>query len=288
MTGKVELLKRIQDKEFVVSVQIDPPISLDVSEFLHKMDQLKKLGVNLVDINSRTVLSYDSIGLAGVLSQEGFEVIPHITSRPSSVLGLVDWVRTGYAFFGIKNYLIITGDPYRTFDTRGVFEMDSIGIIKYLNNHFRDQQSILDIGFAGSVNQNAADLAGEGTRIQAKEQAGADFFMSQPAFSLYQASELNNFYRRYSNKPLLLGVWPLIYSSMIEKIRAGDIRGVVITEDEYSQTLQHSDRLREWGLSQAGYLIDDLRRKGEIQGVYIVAPARNPLHLTDLLERILS
>lgn len=48
------------------------------------------------------------------------------------------------------------------------------------------------------------------------------------------------------------------------------------------------DRLREWGLSQAGYLIDDLRRKGEVQGVYIVAPARDPLHLTNLLERILS
>lgn len=283
-----ELTRKMNGKEFVISVQIDPPTSLDTSEFLHNTGRLRKLGVNLVDINSRTTLSYDSIGLAGVFCKEGFEVIPHITSRPSSALGLIDLVRTGYAFYGIKNYLVITGDPYRISQTHGVFETDSVGLLSVLHKHFRLEEGISDVAFAGSVNQNATDVTSEIVRILAKEQAGADFFMSQPVFNQRQAERLVNFYRKYSAKPLMVGIWPLIYSSMIEKIQAGDIKGVVIPDEIYYQSRDHIDQLREWGLAKAGYLIEDLKNNPAVCGIYIVAPARNPLHLTGLLERVLS
>ncbi len=288
MNRETELLKKMHQGEFVVSVQIDPPTDLEAVDFLRKTAHLRKMGVNVVDINSRTAQSHESIGIAAVLAREGFEVVPHITSRPSSISGLLDQVRTGYAFFGVRNYLVVTGDRFRNVEGIGVFEKDSVGIIAALSNHFREQNSVGDIAFAAAINQNNNDPDLEGERVEAKCEAGADFFMSQPVFDQDQVKSLVSFNRQHTINPLLVGIWPLIYPSMIEKVRTGKVDGVVIPDEIYHQSITHVDKLREWGLVQAGYLIEDLKNYPDVAGVYIVAPARNPLHLTDLLERVLS
>lgn len=286
---RTELLQRIAGGEFVISVQIDPPTELTPRPFLDKIHKLRSIGVKLVDINSRTIISQDSISLAIALRQEGLDVIPHITSRPASVNGLLDQVRSAYALFGIKNYLVVTGDPYRSSESGGVFETNSSGMISVFSHHFRDQEDILDIAFGAAINQNNNNLELEGEKTLTKIEAGVDFFMSQPVFDEYQVQGLIDFHKRFSSKPLLVGIWPLIYPAMIEKIRNRDISGVVIPDDMYYRTKEQQDgRLQSWGLTQAGYLIESLQNNPDVGGVYIVAPARNPLHLTELLQRVLT
>ncbi len=282
-----EFLEQMKGK-FVVSVQIDPPTDLKPADFLEKINQLRRIGVGVLDINSRTIPSLDPIILAAYLQLAGFEAMPHITARPSSVTGLLDQVRTGYAVFGVRNYLVVTGDRYRNVDDVGVFETDSVGIIGKLSKHFREQNSIEDVAFAAAVNQNNPNLDLEGDKVKAKCEAGTDSFMSQPVFNQQQTSELVRFYRQYTDKNLIVGVFPLIFPGMIKTIRAGGIEGIVMPDDVYSDSLRHIGQLEEWGQTQTGYLIADLKNNPDIAGVYIVAPNRNPTLLTGLLERVLT
>lgn len=283
-----DILPRIQNGEFIISVQIDPPTSLDIKPFLEQIDNLQKIGVRVVDINSRGIQSHDSLTVACVLTKLGFKTVPHVTARPSSTVGLLDQIRSAYSFFDIRDYLVISGDRYRHEKDVGVFESDSVGLLERYFNHFKAQEMVEDIRFGASVNQNRKDIWKEQERIIKKEKAGADFFMSQPVFDTNQLNNLTSLFRRYSKKPLLVGVWPLIYPQMIEKIRSGQIDGVVLPDQIYLDSKQQKDKLREWGLNQAGYLIESAKANPDVQGVYIVAPARNTIHLHDLLVGILS
>ncbi|MBI2039723.1 methylenetetrahydrofolate reductase [Candidatus Microgenomates bacterium] len=288
---RTELTKKLNNGEFVISVQIDPPSAPVIGELEKNLDQLIKIGVNLFDINSSRRFSYSSIFLAQSLSCLGVRVLPHVTPRQRSVNSLVPEIVLSHNVYHIDDFLVITGDPFNKkpkidFSAQNFTSTDSIRVLSTFNSVLRNILG-LKVSLGAAVNQNEDDLTKEGRRVLAKEEAGVDFFMSQPVFNYEQTKELVNFYRQFSSKPMVVGIWPLIYESMVEKIKAGSIEGVVVPEDVYDQSKQQSD-LRNWGLTQAGHLIEDLKHNPDIQGVYIVAPARNPLHLTDLLARVLT
>jgi len=290
------LLETINRNEFVISVQIDPPGVAAVDEFKDAMEKLMKVGVTLVDVNSSRRISHDSIQLAVVLSQLGLEVIPHITTRDSSINGLLNQILASYVWGDVRNFLLITGDPYEAsqavIPSRGVFQTDSVGALKALEKHLRRNEKFkLPITLSASVNQNEPSLLREGKRIQEKERSGADFFMSQPIFSRAQAEHLFDFYHTHSKKPLLVGIWPLINAKTINVISKGRIVGVALPREVYNEAERRSDDeagLHEWGLEEAYQLTKWIRESGKAQGVYIVAPTRNPLLLLDFLKKIIK
>lgn len=284
---------RLKQGEFVVSVQIDPPGTADISNFEKTIQELKNLGVWLVDINSSRRISHDSIQLAMLLSQMGLEVIPHVTTRDSSINGLLNQALAAYAWAKVRNFLVLTGDPYEASGAvvpfKGVFQTDAVGALAAFDEHLRKGPKLkLDLTLAAAVNQNEPNLSREGKRIWQKSQSGADFFMSQPTFNPGQVLQLTKFYRRYLSKPLLVGIWPLIDFATVEKIRRGKIVGVKIPDDVYQQAqkFENEDDLALWGLGGAYELIEFIRKGSYANGVYIVAPLRNPLLIKNLLEKL--
>ncbi len=282
------LLDRMRRGEFLLSVQIDPPTT--ELAFEHVIDELMNAGVSLVDINSSRRISHDSIHLATVLAEKGLGVIPHVTTRDSSINGLANQILAANSWSKVSNYLIITGDPYEAaqaiIPSSGVFQTDSVGAIEKLKAHLCGQLK-LDLTFAGAVNQNG-DPQTEGQRLLEKIQAGAEFFMSQPIFSEDQASKLLSFYRQYTDLPLLVGIWPLLNFKTVAAIKEGRIVGVVLPEEVYEKTKLYSDQadinaLQKWSLKKTQELIKFVKKLGA-NGVYVVAPARNPLLLLDLLN----
>lgn len=286
--------ERMRAGEFLVSIQIDPPDIATVDEFKRIVEELLRLGVTLVDINSSRRVSHDSIQLAASLAQFDLETIPHVTTRDSSINGLLNQVLAAHSWHNLRNFLIITGDPYEASQgvvpTRGVFQTDSIGAMKAFDEHLRKNPKFkLEITLGAAVNQNEKDLVLEGERIRQKEEAGADFFMSQPVFSEEQARQLFEFYRGYSLKPLMVGIWPLVNRKTIENIYQGRIVGVTMSEAIYQEAVMRLDDgniLREWGTNYARQLLEYVRHSGRAQGVYIVAPSRNPLFLAPLIQKI--
>lgn len=293
MAFKNNLLDRMAGGEFLISIQIDPPGTNKTAEFKNVVDQLIASGVELVDINSSRRISHDSIQLATALARCGLDVIPHVTTRDSSINGLINQVFAAYAWGPVRNFLMIAGDPYEASQamapSHGVFQTDAVGALRAFDTHLRkNDKLLLDITLAAATNQNESDLTREGKRIQEKQSAGADFFMSQPVFSKNQALHLFDFYQTHSRKPLLVGIWPLINPKTARAIREGRIVGVVLPDEIYQEAHGREDEteFERWGIEKAYALIEWIRKSKKAQGVYIVAPLRNPLLLNDLFQKI--
>lgn len=292
---KKSLVERMMEREFIISIQIDPPARNTLAKFNETIEKLIEAGVRVVDINSSRRISHDSIQLSVALTQRGLETIPHVTTRDSSINGLVNQIFSAHAWGNVQNFLIILGDPYEAEQAimpfMGVFQTNAAGAIEKFDEHLRrDEKIALDITLAAAVNQNAKPLDQEGRRLEAKEAAGADFFMTQPVFNESQARQLFSFYHKHVSKPLLVGIWPLVHARTIKAIHDGRIVGVEIPDELYKEGnfyKGNDERLQQWGLEKAYKLIELIRRSGKAQGVYIVAPFRNPLLMLDLFTKIL-
>lgn len=290
MEDRRKFSERMRNGEFLVSIQIDPPGQHDdIVRFKETIRKLIDAGVTLVDINSSRRVSHDSIQLACYLARFGLSVIPHVTTRDSSLNGLANQIIAAYDLEGIRSFLIITGDPHDVeraiMASRGVFQTDAAGAIRLLNQIVRDHGVRLqDIEFAAAINQNAIN---ERSHLLQKVQNGADFFMSQPIFCVEQAERLFKFYTRSNTPlPLMIGIWPLLHKRTAEAIHKGNIVGVVIP-GRLHEAIQAKDEkdLPEWGLGEAADLIDYIQNSGKAGGVYIVAPLRNPLLIAPLLKK---
>jgi len=285
------IAQRLADGEFIVSVQIDPPGNKDVEQFQEVIKKLKRLGVKVVDVNSSRRISHDSIHLSVALSKK-FSVIPHITTRDSSLNGLVNQIFAAHSWSDIRDFLIITGDPYESsrkaiVPNEGIFQKDSVGALEIFTTYLR-KKMCLNISFAAAINQygNRRD---EANRLEQKEEIGVDFFMSQPVFSKSQIDALENLCYRHVAKPVMVGIWPLIHERTINAIEQGRIEGVKMADETYQEALRYMDdidALQMWGLKHAQDVIEYCRTKN-FNGVYIVAPARDPLALAPLLKKIL-
>lgn len=297
-TKKQRLLERIKNKEFIISVQMDPPRTSDLTQFTHVLRELKKVGVTTVDINSSRItvdrIPHDSIHLACAIQRRGFETIPHVTTRDSSISALASQIHSAYTWDDVRNFLIITGDPNEThkalIPSEGVFQTDSVGAVHLLHEHVRTKTGVAPhIVLGAAVNQNEPDREKEIMRLKEKESAGADFFMSQPVFTTQQADELFSLFHEHSSKPLIVGIWPLITPRIIEYIYFNGAVGVTLPPEVYKETLLYYEDaigLQILGMQRAYALIEYIKKSGKAQGIYLVAPSRNPLLIFDLITKL--
>ncbi|TSC82424.1 MAG: hypothetical protein G01um101419_580 [Parcubacteria group bacterium Gr01-1014_19] len=284
--------ERLASREFLVSVQIDPPKPDQLDDFRRTINVLSDIGVDLVDINSSRRLCHDSLLLAAYLKARGLEVIPHITTRDSTINGLLSQIATANQLHRVKNFLVITGDSYspgaNLNNSPGVFESDSVGLIGAAMEKLKLTAG-LDITLLAAVNQNNPDMELEKLRLKQKIVAGASMFMSQPVFDETQLNELLDFYNYHTSLPLLVGIWPLVDSKTLRAIEDGKVSGVVIPDSvlaESKELRKDSEGLRNWGLVKALQLVQKAKDK-MADGVYIVAPSRQPLQILDFLKEVL-
>lgn len=296
MNPTLTIAERLNRGDFIVSVQVDPPHYSALEDFRNAMRALKDAGAETVDVNSSRRVSHDSIHLSVALQREfGFEAIPHITTRDSSINGLVNELYAAYEWGGLRTALVITGDPYEAAQaivpTRGVYHTNAIGAIQALNEHLRKNPRLaLNLSFAAAINQNEPDQEYEKDRIRKKQDAGTDFFMSQPVFSETQTHELRALCATATNRPLIIGIWPLIQEKTIAAIQQGKIVGVNIPDDIYHEAQRHISQgtLGAWGIEKARSLVAYIRDEKLARGIYIVAPSRNPLLIIDLVKNTIN
>ncbi|MGA8222501.1 MAG: bifunctional homocysteine S-methyltransferase/methylenetetrahydrofolate reductase, partial [Candidatus Acidiferrales bacterium] len=133
-----KLWRKIQEKKFVVSVEIDPPKGVTIDRIVEQVGRVMGSGeVDAIDINSGTLarVGMDALVLAGALEAHGFETVPHLTTRDANIIGLQAMLLGAWAVGGVRNVLAITGDPPSLGDhpeTSGVYEVDSVGLVKVL------------------------------------------------------------------------------------------------------------------------------------------------------------
>ncbi|NOX48492.1 MAG: bifunctional homocysteine S-methyltransferase/methylenetetrahydrofolate reductase [Chlorobi bacterium] len=293
---KSKFAAKICKKEFVTSVEIVPPRGANAEKAIETARLLKEAGVDAINIPdgpralSRMGASYLSMMIQ---QQAGIESILHIACRDRNLLGMVGDLLGAYAA-GIKNVLLVTGDPPKmgTYpDATAVFDVDSIG----LTNVVSSLNSGQDLGgnpiehatgfFSGvGVNPGAIDLDYEIKRFEWKVKAGAEYAITQPVFD---NQLFFDFMKRIEHLdiPIIAGVWPLVSVRNAEFMN-NEVPGASVPDEVMKKMYasKSKEEARETGLEIARQTIRDL--KPYIAGVQVSMPFGQIKYPLELLKEV--
>jgi homocysteine S-methyltransferase len=285
------LARALREGDWVVSVQLDPPLGGSSRGLVDTARELKDSGlVGFVDVNDNATAraGMSSLMVSATIEREvGIETIPHLTTRDWTVLGLESMLLGAHAE-GVRNVLAITGDPPEVGErAHGVFEVDAIGLTRLVTalNHGEDDGGRpIDAPtsfFAGvAVNPTADDLELELDRFRQKVDAGARFAMTQIVFDL---DELDRFRDALGGEwpiPVLAGIFPVTSYRLARRLH-DEVPGIVVPEGLQQALESAGSQAAEIGMEHARRLVAEARERTD--GVYIVAPYRRPLSVIELL-----
>lgn len=217
---KSHLAHALARGRFVTTVRLPLPRGADCSTTVEEARALQIRGADGVVIPDigQSVARTNPLAVAVLVHQQaGVEPILYYTCRHQTLLGMQSELLGAHAM-GIRNVIVITGAAVsRRADTesRGVFEVDSIGLTNVLvrlnGGHDIGGQSIgaptaFHIGV--EVDPAAVDRQLELRRFRFKVDAGAEFAVTRPVFDL---AELRRFVLeiREFGLPIVVGVRPL-------------------------------------------------------------------------------
>lgn len=288
-----KLWRKLQKKEFVVCVEIDPPKGISLERIYEQVDKvMASQKVDAIDINSGAMarVGMDALIVAGALEVRGIETVPHLTTRDQNIIGLQAMLLGAWAVGGVRNVLGITGDPPSVGDypeASGVYEVDSVGLTKILHrlNQGTDWagktlggQTNFTIGVA--LNPMADDLDNEIARFHAKVEAGAHFAMTQP---LFDPQHWHAFLKKLGGPPaipVLIGVWPL--NSYKQALRLNnEVPGIVIPEPLLKSMEAAGASARDKGFDVARDMLKWART--EMAGAYLIPPFKRYEEIVEIL-----
>ena len=290
---ETELARMLREQEFVISVQLDPPLGANNAALVEAGHAIRESGkARFVDVNDNPRARARMSGVMASVAIEracGIETIPHLTTRDMSVAGLESLLLGAHAE-GVHNILAVTGDPPEEGDypgARGDYEVDAIGLTRLITNlnrgedyHGRGIDAPTSFFCGVAVNPSADDLDLELERFERKLEAGAQFAMTQILFDLgYLDSFLAHFGGR-SPIPLIVGVWPMPSLQLAVRVH-NEVPGIVVPAPVQERLRAAGTDAAEEGRGLARELIEEAREKAA--GVYLVAPFRRPLGILDVL-----
>lgn len=293
------LREKFERREWVTSIQLDPPIGHDPGYLLELLNDVAKYGIRVADINSSAKnIRHDSLATARNLEELGIITIPHVRSRdghPNSILGRIKGVAAEWHDFSkrksslprVTNILVICGDPREDEDKNPSNYVDSPELIRLMDEKLRKEHGFhLYIGCAFTQTHVAQEARKkEIERLELKIKAGADFVMTQPLFYHFRWKKEVFFMRQAIQPKFFVGLWPIFDKETEEKIANGKLPGVVLPE-ETRRRLDSSSNCLASQASWIAEMIQEMQGLG-IAGVYIVTPRkRNHQEFLALLEMI--
>ena len=275
---------KIAKGEMVTSVEIVPPRGVDASKMLSDVAALKRKGVDAVNVpdGPRAQSRMGAVMTSLLIEQQvGIETVTHYCCRDRNLLGMLSDL-LGASAMGLRNLLVITGDPPKMGpypDATAVFDIDSIG----LTNLVRNLNHGLDPGgnpigaptryaIGVGVNPAAVDPALELKRFEFKVEAGAEYAITQPVFDVAQ---LERFLGEIDHVriPIIAGIWPLVSVRNAEFL-ANEVPGVVVPESVITRMRRANERSKEHAVAEGITIAREMLAcvKSAVQGVQVSAP----------------
>ncbi|HEU4875975.1 MAG TPA: bifunctional homocysteine S-methyltransferase/methylenetetrahydrofolate reductase [Pyrinomonadaceae bacterium] len=288
--------RKIALGEFVTSVEVLPPKGVDAKKTLDSIRLLKEAGVDGVNIpdGARAQSRMSAIATAVLVEQQiGIESVLHYCCRDRNLLGMMSDL-LGAAALGLRNILVITGDPPKMGpypDATAVFDIDSIGLTNMVNklNHGLDlgnnpigEPTAFCIGVG--VNPGAINLDEEIKRFEWKVEAGAQYAITQPVFD---TDQLREFLKRIEHVriPIVAGIWPLVSYRNAEFLH-NEVPGVRVTPSIMDRMRAASTISKEAGREEGLKIAREslLEVRDEIQGVQVSAPFGNVKYALEVFQ----
>ena len=295
-----QLLAKLRERRFVVSVEIDPPRSIRIDRTIDAARLLRDAGVDLVNISDSAMARVRMGAMAvafGIQHDLDLECLVHFTTRDRNLMAIESELLGAHAL-GVRNILALTGDPPRIGDYptgAGVWDVDSIGLVEILSRLNRgEDQAGSPIGqpagftIACALDPTAADAAAEWDRLERKLEAGADLVMTQPLYGLGQVEAMfrearDRFGEAGIPVPLLLGILPLQSARHAEFLH-NEVPGITIPDEARAAMRAAGERGAEVGLEQSLALLEQVA--DSVAGTYIMPSFGRYEQCAELVRRI--
>lgn len=281
---KSRLAGQLSRGAFVLTVELLPPRGFEVEPAIQRARELKRYGVDAVNVpDARPGARLSGLALAVLIEQQAaIETILHYSCRDRNLLGIQSDLLGAHAM-GLRNLLLITGDPVRVgdfADATAVFDVDSIGLTNVASrlNHGLDlggqpigAPTAFHLGV--SVNPTASDLDEELRRFDYKVEAGAEYVITRPVFDV---SGFERLLKRieHARLPVIAGIFPF-ESARNAEFMANEVPGVQVP-DTLMDRMRGADGLdaaATEGIAMAREIGTSLR--GMVQGLQVSTASGN-------------
>lgn len=278
------LAAKIFSGKKVTSVEMVSPGGTDLTPMLEKVKVCHEAGIDAINIpdgpraNSRISPMITALEIERRI---GIETVLHYCCRDRNLIGIqADLL--GAAVAGLRNVLLITGDPPKLGSypqATGVFDVDSVGLtqlVSQLNRGYDPAGRAIEppSAFYTGVGLNpcAVNLDAEKEHFIAKVKAGAEFCVTQPVFDPDSLLSMIQWMRNEGVAiPVIAGVWPLTSYKNAEFMK-NEIPGVVLP-DELLRRMGRA-RAKEEGLKEGVAIAQEMVRAilPEVAGIQVSAP----------------
>jgi homocysteine S-methyltransferase len=282
LAQKSRLAGQMKRGAFVVGVELLPPRGFEAEPAIQRARELKRYGVDVVNIPDglRAGARLSALSLAVLIEQQaGIETLLHYSCRDRNLLGIQSDLLGAHAM-GLRNLLLITGDPGRVGDypdATAVFDVDSIGLTNVVTrlNHGCDvggqaigAPTAFHLGV--SFNPSASNLDEELRRFDYKVEAGAEFILTRPIFDVAAFERVHKRIEA-AHLPIVAGIFPFD-SLRNAEFMANEVPGVRVP-DQVMERMRRSDgsaAAAAEGIAVAREIASALR--GAVQGVQVSTP----------------
>ena len=264
-------------RDFVVTVEIQPPRGIHDRREIDAGRRLRDAGVDAIDVSDNPMarLRMSPWAMSSrIQSEVGVETVLHFTTRDRNLVRLQSDLLAVHAL-GIRNLLVLRGDPPQMGDypnATAVSDVKPSGLVRLIKEFNRGRDvagnaigapTAFTVGVA--LNMTAANLDREAQVLDQKVRAGADFICTMP---VYEPEALDRFLRIAGRLPLplIVGVLPLVSHRHAEFLH-NELPGLSIPSWVRARLREAADPRQE-GLRLAAELVEAIR--GRIGGVYLV------------------
>ena len=284
LQSRSRLGAKLARREFVKIIEMIPPLGHDFAAAIEKAKYLQAHEVDAISVPEAPLSSarMSAISLAMLLEKStDIESLAHYTCRDKNLLGMQSDLLGAYAL-GLRNLLLITGDPHQMgdyLDATLVYEVDSIGLTNMVSRLNRG----IDVGgksigkptefvIAVGANPDAVNNDAELKRFSYKVEAGADFALTQPIFD---TAVLERFLHRIENFqiPVIASILPLPNFKTAEflnyEIPGCSIPDTILDRMRQAQS-KGPDHARHEGIAVAQEILEHIQAM--VQGVQIRGP----------------
>lgn len=281
----------LKDKLFrgekVIAVELDPPYNADGEKLLACAKTLSKYPVDVLTFADSPMgrsRADSTLTALHISSRTGMQVVPHVCCRDRNVIAMRSLL-LGAHMNGLRNLLIVTGDPVPGDDRKnvtGVFDYNSIRFMNYVTEMNAELFPEDSFFFGGALNYNYPNGEKVAERMEKKMAAGCSFFLTQPIFSDADIERIKWLKERTGAK-ILAGILPPVSLKNASFIR-NEMAGMNVPDEVMEK--YYPDMTREEGEAAGAGIAKELMKKLDpfVDGYYFMLP----FNRVSLIERIFS
>lgn len=277
-----------KEGEKIIAVELDPPKDGNSKALMETANYLRRHNADVITFadspSGRT--RADSVLMSIKVAQEtGMNVMPHICCRDKNAIGISSQLLGAY-INNVRNFLVITGDPVPSTsrdNIKGVFNFDSVRLMDYIGDMNRTMFSKDRVSYGGAINYARRNMDTELKRIRLKEEAGAEFFLTQPVYDDRDIDTLKSIKSGLRAK-MLVGIMPLVSYTNALFIK-NELTGINVPDavvERFSPSMTRKEAQRT-GIEIAEEIMDKVHSFAD--GFYFTIPF-NRLSIAEELLRL--